>query len=144
MNLHGARKLADRLRPLITPYRGTSVVLRRRWWSGGEPGIGVAQNTDTELPSYVKVRQLTAREIAASGGRFREGAVEISSITPAYDTGTESGGLGEADLRTGGSKAVEVLFVLSGDVSGEFRLASLDSSNALNTKLVANRLRTTP
>jgi hypothetical protein len=92
----------------------------------------------------VKVRQLTEREIASSGGRFRDGAIEISSITPAYDTGTDSGGLGEADLRPSGSKDVEVMFVLSGDVSGEFRLEKLVTSNALNTRVFANRLRTTP
>lgn len=144
IDLDEFRELADDLRPLAETIRTVSVVVRTRTWSGGSAGLGTPTDSDLELPGYVKVRQLSAKEVAGSGGRYRDGDVEIGPITPPYTTETGSGGTSAAQLRPAVPKGSEVLYVLTGELSGEFRLVELDTSNVLSYKVRATRLRGTP
>ena len=144
MNLNVFRRLADRLRPLGASFRTTTVTVRTRTWSGERVGEGVATVSDFVLPSYVGVEQISAREIASSGGRLRDGSVRIGPITPTYTVGGVPGGTTSAQLRPSAMGYQEVLYLLTGEVAGEFALAELDTSDVLSWWVTANRTRATP
>lgn len=144
MNLDVFRRLADRLRPLGASFRRITVTVRTRTWSGDRVGQGAATVSDLALPFYVEVRQISAREIASSGGRLREGAVRIGPITPTYTVEGVSGGITPAHLRPTVSEYQEVIYLLAGELAGEFALASLDTTDSLSWYVTANRTRNTP
>jgi hypothetical protein len=144
MNLDTFRAIADRLRPLGAFMRKTSVVVRTRTWSGDRPGEGVSVDNDLALPGYVNIREISAKEIASSGGRFRVGDLEIGPITPPYSVATGSGGISGAELRPSPAPNAEVFFVLTGELSGEYKLVKAMTTGALSYRVVARRRRTTP
>ena len=72
------------------PY--TSVRLRTRTWSGVEPGDGTATDSFLALETGgqpAKVRQISAREVSASGGRYTDADYVVGPLTPEH---TASGG----------------------------------------------------
>jgi hypothetical protein len=144
MNLHVFRAIADRLRPLAEPIRTISVRVRTRTWTGDRVGSGVASDSDLVLPGYVNVRQVTAKEVASSGGRLREGAVRIGPITPTYSAFGVDGGITPAQLRPAANARQEIIWVLAGELAGEFALAELDTTKPLSWFATANRMRSTP
>lgn len=81
---------ADSLRSLFGQFgvaRYTATI-RRRTWSGSAPGAGTASVADTPIVTASSnpplVTFVTAREIASSGGTYREGDFRIGEITPAF------------------------------------------------------------
>lgn len=107
--------------------RRYAVATRRRTWSGGRKGLGTATTADTPLVPTPRVRQLSTREIAASGGKYQQGDFRIDRITPAFAkvaspvtrTGTGAGTVTPASAIpatgvTAGSYAVRVLIALGG------------------------------
>ena len=83
----------DRLRALTGPtrfdIRPTSLsVVTRRWTSGtvgvepDDPAAVPYSETRLDLPAVYKVRQVTTREMASSGGRYETGDVKVGPITP--------------------------------------------------------------
>lgn len=123
--------------------------------------IGAGLNTDTVLvlPNWIKVRHITQREIAASGGRYEEGSVKVGPIRPQFnDPFLGSGGYTQAQLdpkqtfdpamRT--QYAFAVIYRLAqedptGDgIAGDYRLVELKRDRALRYDLVLNRVRATP
>lgn len=144
MNLHVFRAIADRLRPLAEPIRTITVRIRTRTWTGERVGQGVTQDADLVLPGYVNVRQVSAKEVASSGGRLREGAVRIGPITPTYSAFGATGGFTPAQLRPAATERQEVFWVLAGELAGEFALVDLDTTNPLSWFATANRMRSTP
>ncbi len=144
MDLQIFRAIADRLRPLAADIRTVTVSVRTRTWSGGRVGNGTASNVDVALPTYLKVEQLSSKEVASSGGRYRDGAVRIGPITPRYTALGTTGGFTVAQLRPTVTSAQEVVYLLAGDIAGEFALAELDTSKPLSWFVIANRQRSTP
>ena len=71
--------------------RRYSVTIRVRTWSAGRIGGGTATNADLVLSPAPRVRVLSSREIAASGGTYEEGDYRIDKITPAYSAPTTGG-----------------------------------------------------
>src|SRR5579859_987393 len=121
----------DRLRARTGPagfdIRPTGLtIITRRWTSGvvgvepADPSAAAFTDTRLELPAVYKVRQVTTREIASSGGRYEAGDVKLGPITPAYTNGDGSqGGVSESQLKPDGDEGSEVLYELTGAHAGE-------------------------
>jgi hypothetical protein len=67
-----------------TGLRRYLVTVLLRTWSGGAPGAGTATTAGVALIPTPRVRQISAREIASSGGTYEAGDYRIDRITPAY------------------------------------------------------------
>lgn len=146
----------DRLRAKTGPggfdIRPTGLaVVTRRWTSGSvgalpdDPAAPAYTDARLELPAVYKVRQVTTREIASSGGRFEAGDVKIGPITPAYMNADGSqGGVSEAQLKPDGEDGTEVFYELSGAHAGEYALVALVSTAPFSWWLVLTRRQTMP
>ena len=122
--------------------RGTSVRVLRRTWSGGRRGSGTASDaTVADLAAKYKVRLVTMREIASSGGKFEAGDVRVGPITPS-DGG--SVGYTPEELAPTGGSGDEIVHQLTGELAGEYRLVATDFAAALHYTLTLRRTRVTP
>lgn len=109
--LDDARGLLDDVG--LRPYQ---VFVRVTAWSGARAGLGTKTVTDTELTvadgKRPKVRQLSAKDVVASGGSLSDQIFEIGPLTPPFTGGgTEASVINpalDADAPTG------VLYVLMG------------------------------
>lgn len=146
----------DRLRALTGPSRfdirpASLSVVTRKWTSGI---VGVEPDDATkpafvdarlDLPAIYKVRQVTTREIASSGGRYESSDVKVGPITPAYTNADGStGGVSEAQLKPDGDAGTEILYELVGAHAGEYALIGLVSTAPFGWWLVLGRRETTP
>jgi hypothetical protein len=114
--------LRDNLLPVANTLRAKaeafgvrrySVTVRQRTWSGGRPGLGTMTPTDLTLSPRPRVRAVSSREIAASGGTFTQGDLRIGPITPSNGAGV---GYTAAQLAPDVSSANgDVMYVLVGD-----------------------------
>lgn len=135
--------VADRVRPIAAPFRTTAVTIRKRTWTGTQVGEGTSSDVDLVLPPYVKVVELSNKEIASSGGKLLDGAVRVGPITPTYLTSDgQSGGFTIADLTpSADDNSQEVIYLLSGACAGEYRLFSSMNSRPFRYELTLNRTR---
>lgn len=94
----GAATLRDALLPAVDTIRGipnalgmrlygVSIVVRT--WSGARPGLGVYTDAITPIKlnagaSPTTVRQVSQKEIVASGGHYQDQDLKIGPITPPY------------------------------------------------------------
>ncbi|HEY1697981.1 MAG TPA: hypothetical protein VGG39_37735 [Polyangiaceae bacterium] len=147
----------DRLRGLTGPsrfdIRPTSLgVVTRRWTSGAvgvEPDDGTQPayaDTRLDLPAVYKVRQVSTREIASSGGRYETGDVKVGPITPSYTNADGSlGGVSEAQLKPAvADAATEILYELVGAHAGDYSLLGLITTSPFGWWVVLGRRQTTP
>lgn len=74
-----------------------AVVVRRRTWSGGEPGRGTPSDVDVVLTPKPKVSNPPPRLVMAEGGKYRDGDRIVSRISATYTAGELSGGTVGAD-----------------------------------------------
>jgi hypothetical protein len=109
-DLDEARALIDEL-----GLRRYSVTIRRRQWSGGKPGLGTATNTDLVLSPRPRVREISVREVAGSGGTFESGDFRIDKITPRYTAPTTGGYTPAMLVISPANAAQDVVIVLVGD-----------------------------
>lgn len=131
-------------KPAIDIYT-TIVTIRTRSWTGGRIGAaGGYVDEDLVLLPRPRVREINQREIAGSGGRYQAGDVRVGPITPAHP---ENPGVGYTetqlapDVTTNG---VEILYVLEGGVTGEYRRVDLETDRAFSYTLILRRKRSTP
>lgn len=108
--LDQARGLVDDLG--LRPYR---VYLRTIAWSGARSGLGTATTTTTELTvqgtKRPKVKQLSAKDVIASGGAFEDTVFEIGPFTPPF----AGGGTATTSLNPAmGSTPTEVYYIVVG------------------------------
>jgi hypothetical protein len=147
--LDSIRGCADKARQCVEWARASQVTIRVRRWSGGRLGIGIATDTDDVMPRRWPVRQLSQREIASSGGKFNDGDIRVSDISPAY---VSHGGGGFSPARLDPSvlfpkpnSDAEVFYLLDGDQTGTFTLVSLDTaSDPVSWSMVLRNTRLTP
>ena len=120
--------------------RTTQLTIRTRTWSGGRAGVGTPTDVDLVLPQRYKVVQLSAKEVASSGGRYQMEDVRVGPITPAQ------GGVGYtiAQLTPDGDAGVEILYMLSGAVLGEHALVQSQTQRPFRYELILRRRRRTP
>lgn len=118
--------LRDQLLPLISQvrqipadlgFRPYTVTLRVRTWAGGRVGLPVGSTpdiTDTVITPPPKVRQLSQREVDASGGRYQMGDFVVSGIVPSFTDGDAYGGFTPAQLQPTPTAAQDVVYLLTG------------------------------
>lgn len=147
--------LRDDLLPQIEALRGipgqlgfrpyTSVVLRTRTWSGAEPGDGTHTDSNLALTAGgqpAKVRQISAREVQASGGRYTDADFIVGPLTPAFS----GGGYTPAQLAPGSTlRAVERHVVLTGpgETASEWLIVGDQKDRALRYTLTIRRTERT-
>lgn len=85
--------------------RPFDVLVRVITWSGADPsgrtGVGVGTSSYADTPFLVgyghrpKVRQMTARDVIASGGLYHDQDLKVGPLTPAYPSANDhpSGGV---------------------------------------------------
>lgn len=134
----------DDLRQLPDQFglRRYSVVLRTRTWSGGEPGIGSPVDTDTTVTPPPRVRVMSPKEIAASGGTYQDGDFMIEKITPRYTSPTTGGWSPGLLHERPGASADDVVIVLTGDEGTiECTAVKFFFDRAFNYRIVARARR---
>lgn len=139
-------KVADKVRAIASKAsideRPTAVTIRTRTWTGGRRGTpGGHSDVDVVLTPRPAVVEVTGRDIAASAGRYSISDVKVGPITPAY-TG---GGYTQAQLAPDAvASGVEIIYVLAGNVVGEYARIDLSTDLSHSWFLVLRRRRTTP
>ncbi len=101
----------DQIRSIggILGFRRFTVTVRVRSWSGERPGVGVVFEKNVVLTNQgigstptvpVRVRQLSAKDIIASGGLYRDRDMKVGPMTPTYaaSLGLRAGGYDDSTL----------------------------------------------
>ena len=147
----------DRLRALTGPtrfdIRPTSLsIITRRWASGtagvepDDPTAPAYSDARLDLPAIYKVRQVTTRELASSGGRYEAGDVRVGPITPAFDSA--DGSTGRARRRSSSpyrrTSGREILYELVGAHAGEYALLGLETTAPFGWRVTLRRRETIP
>jgi hypothetical protein len=109
---------AARVKPALLGLRPFTITVWTRSWSGGRSGLGSVTDGYQALTvgdGYAPhVRQLSQRDVIASGGLYSEQDLEVT-LTAAYDACSTSGGFEVSDFdppRDGYFK--QVLFIVTG------------------------------
>ena len=130
------------------PY--TSVALRTRTWSGAEPGDGTPSDENLALETGgqpVKVRQISAREVQASAGRYTAADFTVGPLTPQHDApgGGTAGYTADQLDASSTARNVERHVVLtgSGEASSEWLIVGSQLDRALRYTLTIRRTERT-
>jgi len=131
--------------------RPTGVAIVTTSWSGGIRNSGTPTVLSTvRLPPYTRVRHVSLREIAESGGRFEEGDVLIGPIDPAFSGDEGGGGFTEAQLAgKTTSQGTEVTYQLTQQsgatgIAGTYTLIEFRRDRNFRFEVVARRSEVTP
>lgn len=148
--------LADKLKQRLQKIRGIPVTMGlrpnavsviTRTWASGRVGNGTFDDgVPLVLSPTPKVREMSTREIASSGGRYEMGDLVVGPITPSY-TGPPAGGYSVDQVAPKVSPdqtGVEVIYLVTGSDAGEYSRISLNSDFALHYTLTIRRSNRTP
>lgn len=122
--------MADQLRRLAGPtgldQRPNSLTLVQRVWGGGRKGVGAAVDTTLiTFPGHLPVHELLEKDIASSGGRYKERDVVVSRITPADPANPGIGYTPDQLDPTLPTDGTEYVYVIAGPLAGEYRLVEI-------------------
>jgi hypothetical protein len=154
IDLDELRALVADIRPIASPIHTTRVLVRTRTWNGGEIGTGDFSDSDFQIGSEVRVSKITQKEILTSGGFFNFNDVKVTHITPPFNGGgyslqqiapsTQFPPKKETDEGITDSgvpdPAVEYIYVLSGEINGNYRLKNCADDHALHYTLFLEEL----
>jgi hypothetical protein len=137
-------KVLQKTRPLLADLglRQNSLSLVVRSWTG-KPGATGSAATDSEAVEIFpipRIRQLSSREVASSGGRYQDGDLRVDRLSPKHP----GGGYDPEDLRPSVGQNQEIVYLVTGPNEGEHELVDFDSSQNFQYVLVLRRRRTTP
>lgn len=134
----------DAVRAIAGPagldVRTTQLTIITRTWTGGRNGMGSPVESSLVLPQIYKIENLSAREIASSGGRFQTEDIRVGPITPPY----QGGGYSAAQLAPEGGPGIEIIYRLTGGNPGDYALVEIKTGAAFHYTLVIRRRRLTP
>lgn len=141
--------------PAYVDIRPTSISVITRVWSEGQRGAGYSTDTTLTLPSFVKIRHVTQREIAASGGLYEMGDVIVGAITPRYTAPDAStGGFTELQVApstvgAGLPEGTEIIYRLAQQsgatgIVGDYALVQFRRDRTYRFELVIRRRQDTP
>ena len=138
--MHAARGIIDDL-----GFRTSDVVIRTRTWIGARSVDGAYNDEELALANpRPRVRTLSTRGIAASGGRYELGDLRIDKLTP-YFSGPPAGGYTPAQLDPPvASDDVEERYVVSRAFAGEYVVESGTFDRALGYSVVVKRTNAVP
>jgi hypothetical protein len=129
------------------------VTILVRTWLGGSidapvtSGPQYTDGTPLVLPQKYPIRQLTTREVDASGGRYEMGDLIVEGIVPA-DPANPGFGFTPTQLEPTVTAGQEVLYLVTGPHAGEYALGELRTADGYGDcyeyKLVLVRRNTTP
>lgn len=113
------------------------IVVKR--WVGERPGsAGGFTKTITDLGRRYNVREVSTREVNASGGKYQVGDVKVGPITPEFP----GGGFAPSELAPEPDDARdEILYLLTGPHGGTYSRRALESFRAFSYYLVLTRTR---
>lgn len=140
--LDDARTICDDL-----GLRQNAVDVVLRTWTSGKPGSPASQSAGTDyvdvkvhLTPNPKVRRVTQREVASSGGRYEDADLVVGPMTPAFLGGGNS--LDQLDplIR---DRGVELIFILTGANSGDHSLVDVRRDRPMRYECVVRRTRRT-
>jgi hypothetical protein len=143
-------QMSDRLRALAGPermdQRPHQLAILTRTWSGGYKEAGEATESALVLPQHFVVRQVSTRELAASGGRYEQGDVTVEGITPEYvDREGNARGFSPLALDPRVTRnGVEIIYRVTGPHEGDYQLVELQSWRPYGYTLVLRRRSDTP
>lgn len=118
------------------PHRLT---IRTRIWGSGTIGEGSPTDSDLILPQKFKVRSVTNREVSGSGGRYELGDVRVSGITQRPSDENVTGYTVEQLAPVSGAPNVEVIYILSGPMAGEYTRVELNYYKLLSASLIIRK-----
>lgn len=126
-------------------FRTHDVAVVVRTWAGSRPGDPTPDaytDASTPIAPNPRVRQVTSREVAQSGGIVSMGDLRIDKITPSF----AGGGYTPNDIApsTNGATNVEVFYRVVGPLGGDYALVTSNTDRALGYSLVVTRTLRTP
>lgn len=125
----------------------SQVTIRKRTWSGGRRKKGKASDEDLVLPQRYTVEELPSRDVTSSGGRYSPGDLRVV-VTPAFDTGGggefDKGGFTVKQLAPLVPTGTEIIYVLEGGVSGDFKRVDIRSHKPFRYTLIIRRVADSP
>lgn len=128
--------------------RPNGLTITVRTWPGrlGDTTAGSYSDSSATLAPVPRIRALSSREIAGSGGLYEEGDLLVGPITPAYtNPDTSTGGYSEVDLApVQSTDNIEVLYLITGPNAGDYRRIELRRGRAFRYELVLRKKQTTP
>lgn len=138
--------VVDNLRalPQTLGFRTMEVRIRRRVWPGaiGDDSGGPPVDTDLVLSPWPRVKEVTGKDVAASGGTYRTGDLNIGPITPAYSVSGKSGGYTDAQLRpVSTDDHTQIIYVVAGD---DYQYVDDITDRAMARWVIVRRKETTP
>jgi len=139
--------VVDSIRAIAGPsgfdIRTSQLTIRTRIYTNGRRNsTDTYVDTDLVLAQFYKVRQMTTREIAGSGGAYELGDIVVGPITP-----SDGAGVGYTEAQLDPRTAVdgtEFIYVLTGAHAGKYNLKELRSTSAFHYTLVLTREETSP
>lgn len=115
------------------------VTVRVRTWTG-RVGDGTFTDSDLVLPKRYPVKELSTREIASSGGRYEMGDVRVTDITKSFTGGGYTKAqLSPASEWDSNEDSREELYILTGDISGTYKLKDLEGDDVVSWSMVLGR-----
>lgn len=132
-------------RPLLANlgFRTNSLSLVIRTWSGGKPGASGATATDSDAVDIYpipRIRAVSQRDIAGSGGRYQDGDLRADRLSPK----NAAGGYDVTDLRPIVSTGQEIIYKITGPNEGEYELVDIETAQNFQYVLILRRRRITP
>jgi hypothetical protein len=118
----------------------SQLTIRTRTWSGLRRDVGTATDVDLVLPPRYEVREVNGREIMSSGGEYTKGDVRVGPITPKNATS----GYTPDELKPVGAKGIEIIYIITGPLAGDYRLLDLSVDDPFGYVLTLRRMHTTP
>lgn len=122
--------------------RTHTLTVRLKTWASGRIGLPHDDdaNVDLLITPAPKIREVSSREIASSGGAFQQGDLLVTKITPDY----AGGGYTPAELAPAADGSQEIIYLVAGPNAGEYTLAGSDFSRNFEYRLTLRRSRRTP
>lgn len=116
-------------------------IVQRVWAGGVRDAAGGFTDTTLDLVERYRVRQVSTREIAGSGGVYENGDLRIGPITPSNGT---IGYTAAQIAPTFVAAATELRYVLAGNHAGIYRRVSFENTSDVSWYLVLRRTNDSP
>lgn len=126
-------------------FRTNTLAIITRVWSGeiGDTDAGFDDGTPVVIAPLPRIRQLSSKEVASSGGQYEMGDVRIDKITPAFSGGGYTPEQIAPEIPPG-TTDTEVIYRITGTLDGDYARVALNTDRALGYSMVVRRMTRTP